>query len=866
MDAVIENFSKGWVNAQEPFVIPRDSFYELWNCYVDHGRVEKRKGFTIVGYPSRFISLSALTSFTTGTDILIGALAFTDIPTGIINNIIPTSVYILTTVSSIVLVDNGRGMLTRMGSDTAVGTVNYMTGSFTVSDSDIVSASSPQYRYRYRYRTFLPATGIVPVSDTKTLYFDTRNSYSLPTSRTPLESSLPFVEGAMNLDSSYLNGNALVVLPAHHICNLTGNYTNQITSTRFGRRATFITNGLPGRPFFPVQSWGANSVSIVVSLITSDPPIVGDIVQLVGLPGTTDGSSVPGTYRVQSVAVNTTVYTLTLENFSSNAAIIAARGAYVHFLTRDVTGTGIKVYNGRGFINYAPILRVNPLTLTNNVITYVRNVYLLGADIIISFGGRLLFIGTYEGMADPAFGTDYFPLKIRYTGADQVFYFTDIELLSGVMGIPVIGFEGNANVIRTGTNGLGGFLNIATGGRAIWAEVINGRLLIGLERGVVELNINPTGTIPFSLRYFDSPLGSNAKNGHVHLDKFIMSIGNNGIISSKPRASLLSSLFEIERLDRDIVDEYQNISAVSGRERLTHATRDTFDEVAYFNFISNGFTYHNRAIAYNYRNKTYALFRERFTISGITRVFFTNFVATDDSRYNVLLRVSGKPISIGGTAQGLFLARGIKQVSDPDIIITDIDPAVPSAGMSRVTAPLHTLEVGEYVYINDTSLVTSFIGGSNIHRVTAVTTNTFDIDGVYNNPVYTGSAVCMLINNFRIRTAAFKPFWQQGKRLQAEFTFLMETANNNIGFTVNKYVSFNKNTSVSTSNINYAFKGNEKNTAPIRFFRDISSIQGDDVQVEITLSDDQIRDFNYNNSQHILHAIRLYVLPAGTLQ
>lgn len=125
---LISNIRTGLDRSMEPWLIPEDAFPDLEDCFMFRGRIERRKGLLSLGRIVTSVSGEAVGTVTTPWTSFSGTLAHTDIS--------PGSVSI--TAGGVTWLDSG----TSFGSQTGVlatspvssntGTINYITGAFTL--------------------------------------------------------------------------------------------------------------------------------------------------------------------------------------------------------------------------------------------------------------------------------------------------------------------------------------------------------------------------------------------------------------------------------------------------------------------------------------------------------------------------------------------------------------------------------------------------------------------------------------------------------------------------------------------------------------------------------------------------------------
>ena len=170
---LIGNLRKGLDLEVKEWLLPRDAFPTLEDCYMFRGRVVRRKGYQYLGRIVSGVSSESVGTVTTPWTSFTGALS--NVP------ISPGSVAI--TVGTVTFSDNGDGTLTG-NPNTNSGTINYTTGSISLTFSPSLGGDTSVIA-DYEYYNELPVMGLVTyetgvVNQEQLIGFDTTkaNLYS----------------------------------------------------------------------------------------------------------------------------------------------------------------------------------------------------------------------------------------------------------------------------------------------------------------------------------------------------------------------------------------------------------------------------------------------------------------------------------------------------------------------------------------------------------------------------------------------------------------------------------------------------------------------------------------------------------------
>lgn len=427
--------------------------------------------------------------------------------------------------------------------------------------------------------------------------------------------------------------------------------------------------------------------------------------------------------------------------------------------------------------------------------------------IIIPYYGRLLFLNTYEGSTDAGAsgGNNYFN-RCRFSQ---------------------IGDPTAAEAWRSDMIGRGGFIDAPTNESIISARFYKNTLLVQFEKSTWNLRYVGEYGLPFLWERISSDFGADSTFSTVLFDGGVLAVGDKAIISNNGN--------NVERIDLDIPDQVFSFKNSGSGPIRVHGGRDFLKEVVYWCFVqgNSGNTFPNRVLLYNYRNQTWATFRDNITALGPFQV--TEGTSWDapiswdsavswDTPYN-----DEMPVLISGNQQGFIHfyqapadfetvadtfvdLRESESLAVKAITLSDTDPIL-------IESPNHNLEDGDIITFGNLlfidpatfSPVTTNLNG----RYFRVAPDTTDIRNKFylyawdtdqqdyistaadyydylpawdGTQVYTGGGVIALLPNMNIITKDFNPYASTGTKLKTAYTDIMVDTVPTAQTTVNTYV------------------------------------------------------------------------------
>jgi hypothetical protein len=354
------------------------------------------------------------------------------------------------------------------------------------------------------------------------------------------------------------------------------------------------------------------------------------------------------------------------------------------FVTSFVNSAGspMRYTDGTTWTTFAPLVSATDTLWT--------------ARILIPYYGRLLALNTFEGTtADQTTARNFFA-RCRFSQ---------------------IGDPTAVDAWRSDIFGKGGFIDAPTNEEIVSATFYKNTLIVQFERSTWRLQYVGEYGIPFLWERISSDFGSESTFSPVLFDNGVLAIGDKAIVAS--------SGSDVKRIDLDIPDTvYDFLNASEGTKRV-QGVRDFKKEVVYwcypeFSSLYNGQYFPNKTLLYNYRNNTYAFFRNNVTCFGNFQyqenitwdrldVFWDDpLVGWDDVGQSKL------PLIVSGNQQGFAHFYGypdVEALADSSIDALDqeslsVTAVTVNAGVDvTLTIKNHNLQSDEIIYLTGLNYV-----------------------------------------------------------------------------------------------------------------------------------------------------------------
>ena len=494
--------------------------------------------------------------------------------------------------------------------------------------------------------------------------------------------------------------------------------------------------------------------------------------------------------------------------------------------------------------------------------------YLNSARIIVPFKNRLVAFNTWEGTLAGTPGTHY-PNRARYS---QV-------------GSPLA-----ADAWLQSTPGKGNAIDATTTEAIVTVEFIKDRLIVYFERSTWELVYTHNQAYPFTWQKINTELGAESTFSIVPFDKVALGVGNVGIHACNGA--------NVERIDNNIPDSVFDIhNADSGIERV-YGIRDYFVETVYWTFpgfdTDSTFPYPNKVLVYNYKTNTWSFNNDSITAFGyfqpVSGVLWSSSIITwnDSVQWGSGSLQSKFRQVVAGNQEGYTF------IVDPDVTtnasviqITDMSVA---ANIVTVTAIDHNLREGDYVYfsdITDDGNLTSI--NDKIFQVINDATNTITADTfsfIYTDSsnttlagTYSGAGLISRVSNIVIKTKEYNFYAKQGRNFAiSQVDFMVDSTS--VGeIQVDTFISTTINpiaqdgiingslvgTSVlETFPYNTAISPEEFEQTAVRLWHTVYMLaDGQVIQIQLKMNDDQMRDVDIRQCDFQLHAMCFTAFPTA---
>lgn len=423
---------------------------------------------------------------------------------------------------------------------------------------------------------------------------------------------------------------------------------------------------------------------------------------------------------------------------------------------------------------------------------------LFSALILIPYYGRLLALNVWEG-ATSATSSHYYN-RCRFS---QV-------------GSPIA-----ADAWRTDVFGKGGFVDAPTNELIVSARFYKNTLIVQFERSTWRLQYVGEYGMPFIWERISSDWGADSTFSTVLFDEGVLAVGDKAIVSS--------SGTNVSRIDLDIPEEVYTFKNTDEGPIRVFGVRDFRRELVYWCYpdyvtLNDDQIYPNKLLVYNYRNNTYAFFRQNSTCmgsfqypNGITWDRTDIFWDSQDVNWDNDVQAAS-PTVVVGNQQGFcsyiptpgteFSGNALINAKDEETLAVY---AVTVTDVVTLTVINHNLQTGDWIYLagliylnveaagstslNNQIYVVDYIDADNI------VLNLWDFDSgqpykdftVTNVGDYIGGGIIALFPTLNIVTKDFNPSKHMGENIQTSYMdFLIDYAG--------PYSQVNINLQTNTSN------------------------------------------------------------------
>lgn len=447
--------------------------------------------------------------------------------------------------------------------------------------------------------------------------------------------------------------------------------------------------------------------------------------------------------------------------------------------------------------------------------TTADTIFMFQARILIPYYGRLLAFNTYEGTTVGS-SQNYFN-RCRFSQIGS-------PIQSTVVGPPFVGGAWRDDVF-----GKGGFIDAPVNEEIVSAIFYKNTLIVGFERSTWQLRYVGEYGLPFIWERISSDFGCESTFSPVLFDEGVLQVGDRAIVTS--------SANNVQRIDLQIPDLiFQFRNDEFGKSRVWGA-RNFQKELVYWSWVNTNlesvstWKYPNQTLIFNYRNNTYAIFRDNVTSFGIYQP--PNGVTWD--RLDVLWvredvfwdNEEANPETekiVSGNQQGFIHYYASSSIDEPSLRITAM---VTGTKTVEITSPDHNLANDEWIQIKNSQFSSGDPGfNDRVYQIGIIDKDSFSIYFWDNGdqPVtldpsaYIGGGTIVLLPVMDIQTKDFNPYQAKGSQLKLSYVdFLVDAFPQGL-------ISVNVITNASNNNLGNVIVGNNKVESGLYLFGSISNI------------------------------------------
>ncbi len=581
--------------------------------------------------------------------------------------------------------------------------------------------------------------------------------------------------------------------------------------TRIGMQYGFITN------MVITSATAPNGPSIVDLTIVGNPLVIGDFVYINEVVYT--APNVANSINFQTgyvIAVAGAVVTVEFPDAFLTGTY--SSGGIAQYLTNrsDTTRDVLRWFDGdptnsnplaptltgnKGWVNFSP-----PLSRADYSIADLPadQYYLVGARMIVPFKDRLLFIGPVVQTSGIIPNPIYLQDTVIYSQNGTPYYtssFTGDPSLATTQFFPVLvpdNQTATASAYWEDQTGFGGFISAGVDMPIITTGSNGDTLIMGFDRIQTRFVYTANDISPFEFYIINSEMGSSSTFSIINMDQGVVTRGNRGFV--------ITSQTNTQRVDLEIPDEVFQISLINNGAERVCAQRDFVNEWAYFTYPNNEISYKfpNQTLQYNYRDDSWAMFRECYTTYGAFRKQTGQTWATLptsltwktwNNPWNSGESTLEQQLVIGGNQQGFVMLRESEGTEeDNSLYISGI-----SAGV--ITCINHCLNNGDFITISGALGTIGPKVNGKIFSILVIDDNSFTLNPGLGSGTYFGSGLILRMYIPFIQTRQFPVSWSMGRktRIGPQQYLLTTTVNAQMQLLI--YLSQNADNAYNNSNI-----------------------------------------------------------------
>lgn len=810
----------------EPWLLPDEAYPTLEDAYTWRKRTKRRIGNQFLG------RLSQQTSQTYVGAVSNVATTYTNSGTPLTSlPVRPLSVTVV--INLYTFTDDGNGGMLQ-GINPA-GSINYLTGVFSLSFAAIGGVGPYDVVVTYSYYPCRSVMGLctldqLSVAQPDLIAFDTVKSNVFNTATGYFD----------DINFFTTSGTAF---------NWTGTDTDFFDYQNY-QGAFFATNGIFGNQIQQITGVPAANPTVVNFAAGTNKIKTGDTVYFQNLSPSATGDVATALNDKSFVVTASTVNSITVAVDTSALANPSVSGQ-AFILEEEGAGDGIRWYandaNVNGWVNFEP-----PINST---------LVLKGCRTMITFKDRLIVFAPFEGTAS---GTDAVQRNQRARWCQNGTVFFTLPVPANQTADPL--------AWRDDIPGRGGFIDAPTSEAIIGVEYIRDIIVVFFEQSSWTLRYTGNEALPFVWARLNVEFGSSSQFSTIPFDQGVLAVGQRALISADGN--------NVSRIDLKIPTTIFEFIEDTTSARRVHGIRDYINELVFWTYVdsSSDTTYPNKLLLYNYRENNFAIFNDSYTCFG----YFTprtsylwntaNFFWNDANFFwNSTQAQQLNPKIVAGTNTGYVMILSEDTSNDVQISIMGITVANQAV---VTTCGNHNLETGQFVKIVNVQGMTEINNLNTKVEVLSLTTfRCLNIDSSAFS-AYTIGGEIIRINNFSIWTKQFNPFAKYGATVALHTLDLYTDFIKDGAISIYVYVDSNSTVPINVPSpgypqfwqVSYPLDQSNSTFAVDKSWAKFNiHTRGQFVQLQLTLSDEQMLDDDTNTAEFALHALVMYMQKGGNI-
>ena len=723
------------------------------------------------------------------------------------------------------------------------GTVNYSTGAISLTHTLGAGVATI---LSYGYYPALPVMGIptrevVGINDEQALFFDTK--YCYVNTGSTFQEFIPGTTWSGTDAQFFWASNYRGINPSDRLMFVTNFNSDPGDPIRY-------TNGTTWTDFRPCLA--GNTVLAEAQGSTAAPFLTfnGNLTKFPVEPGTvTINVGAGAIIFTDAVAKNG----ILLGNPTGNLGIINYEtGAY----TLSFSPAGVAI-----------------VAVTANYINATNTLY--QARIIIPYYGRLCAGNVFEG---PSFNS---------AKSNNIY---NRERFSQI-GNPVQASEpANPQLIggawRTDVRGRGGFIDAPVNEIMVSTAFFKNTLIVGFERSTWQLRYVGEYGLPFLWERISSDFGTESTFSTILFDE--------GVLSAGDKAFTAASSTTVSRIDEQIPDLIFNVrNAQDGPERV-NGIRDFQRELAFWNYSDSQFQkkFPNTVLVFNYKNQTFAQFRDNVTAFGTLQLLdnitwdrFDIFWDDEEVFWDDIDSQSKFPSIVIGNQEGFIHFYGYTSIDEPSLSISGVDF---TATPVELTVYNHNFEDSEFIRVSgmeflDAGAPVGSVLNNIIYQVVVIDNDTIglQINGINviasaleQTYTYIGKGLITNLPRLLVQTKDFNPFMQAGLQMKLAYIDFLTDCTPSAVMSVGLYLNAsqvlkgnllvgNKQLETYIKNPYWATNANDDPVSQYSWHRFYATAAAQFINIAMTFDDEIMYLEDTHKQNWTLNAMTLYARPGG---